>query len=715
MAVYGVTIFLSALLLFQVQLVIAKYILPWFGGTPAVWTTCMLFFQVLLLAGYAYAHLVVTRLKPRLQGYVHAVVVAASVAMLAEQLSLWQTPILPGPGWKPTSGDFPILHILTVLTVGVGLPFFVLSTSSSLLQAWCSRAMPGRPVYRLYALSNAGSLLALVTYPFVVEPQLPLRWQAAGWAGLYTMYAALCVWLALRATKAGTLEPTLPNAGSQVPNLPSGQAGPAVDSSYVEPTRLVRTLWFLLPAAGSVLLLATTNAMCEDIAVVPLLWVLPLALYLLSFIICFDRPAWYHRAAFTTAAVVAVGLLVAVIAGAFKNLNLAGPIAAFALVLFACCMICHGETARLKPPTRHLTAFYLTVAAGGAAGGLFVGVVAPNLFSRLWEFYIGLFLTGLGLGLAMLRDRSSCLYGRRRWYWRYTTVLVIVALAIGPLGLVAHGMSGTLRLVRNFYGILRVTDYNPHNKEVKATTLYHGRILHGLQYRDPALRNKPTEYYAVDSGVGLAILNHPARALGPDGRGHMRVGIVGLGAGTLAAYGRPGDVYRFYDINPAVVTFSYGPRRVFTFIEDSPATVDVVMGDARLSLEHQEPQDFDVLALDAFSGDAVPVHLLTLEAFEGYLRHLRPGGVLAVHVSNLYLDLGRVVQTAAERLGLASGLVERPSHSEQDWGSGWVLVTRDELFFEIPAIQEAAVRPEPGTALARPWTDDYSNLLEVLR
>ena len=734
MAVYAVTIFLSALLLFQVQLVIGKYILPWFGGTPAVWTTCMLFFQVLLMAGYAYSHLVATRLASRRQGLLHGALLAVSAALLVGQIALWGTPILPSADWKPDGSALPLARILAILTVGVGLPFFVLSTTSSLVQAWFNRMHPGRSPYRLYALSNAGSLLALLSYPFVVEPSLALRSQAMGWAAGYAVFAVLCGYLAVASARGGArsagasvLAPAQENvpapdaAGAPDGEGVHGGARPAVAHTIVtgdrgeevRPTRLVRTLWLVLPAMGSVLLLATTNRICGDIGVVPLLWVLPLALYLVTFIVCFDRPGWYIRPAFVVAALVAAGGVAFVLFEPTGTLTFLPQVAAYGFALLVGCMICHGELVRLRPPPQHLTAYYLTLAAGGAAGGLFVGVVAPYVFDRLWELYIGYWGTTAALVVAMLRDRRSCLNGPHGWLWRHVARTAVTAVAIASVLAVPHFDPQSVRRVRNFYGILRVTDENVDDPDEHALVLYHGRIMHGSQLQDPELRRRPNTYYTERSGAGLAILNHPARALGPDGRGHMKIGVVGLGTGTLAAYGRKGDTIKFYEINPAVVGLSRGSGASFTYLNDSPANIEIVMGDARLSLEKEPPQQFDVLALDAFSGDAVPVHLLTAEAFKVYLKHLAPDGILAVHTSNTFLNLDRVVQTAADYWNLWYIAVDSPIDKEGVYMATWMLLTRSDDVLNAPDIlmtfTNAPVEP------ARLWTDDYSNLLEVLR
>jgi spermidine synthase len=419
------------------------------------------------------------------------------------------------------------------------------------------------------------------------------------------------------------------------------------------------------------------------------------------------------RPVFVAAALVAAGGVAFVLFEPTGTLTFLPQIAAYGLALLMGCMICHGELVRLRPAPQHLTAYYLTLAAGGAVGGLFVGVVAPYVFDRLWELYIGYWGTTAALVVAMLRDPRSCLNGPRGWPWRFVAWAAVTAIAVASLLVVPHFDPQSVRRIRNFYGILRVEEENADDPEEHALVLYHGRIMHGSQFQDPALRRTPGTYYAEDSGVALAILNHPARAVGPDGRGHMRIGVVGLGAGTLAAYGRAGDTIRFYEINPAMVGLSQGRGASFTYLDDSPARIEIALGDARLSLEREPPQQFDVLAIDAFSGDAVPVHLLTVEAFQAYLRHLAPGGVLAVHTSNTFLDLDRVVQAQADHRGLRVVAMDSPIDTEERYWATWMLLVRDGHALDAPAIRAAPHNDRVKSV--RLWTDDYSNLLEVLR
>ena len=688
------TIFLCAFLLFQVELIVGKELLPWFGGAPAVWTTCLLFFQCVLLAGYASAHLLSSRGTPRQQVIVHCLAAAGSLLLLGVLSLRWPSPITPGPSWKPAAGGDPLLQLTVLLLVSVGVPFFVMAGSGPLIQRWSVESRPARSPYRLYALSNAGSLLGLLSYPFLVEPLLGLREQALVWAVLYGAFVVglfLCAGVFLTGVAGAAPAPARSGRPAAVP--------PVAD----------RILWATLAAVGSALLLATTNHMCQDTAVIPLLWVLPLSLYLLTFILCFSREGLYVRWLFPLLFCGAFALSVYVL-----NQDLAASlplqVASDAAVLFAGCMVCHGELVRAKPAAEHLTGFYLAVAAGGAAGALAVAVGAPRLFTGFWEFHISLVAVG-GLFLwAVVRDRRSFL--------RRSPLLIgtgLAALVVSGGGVLLRQATAsdvrTLYAARNFYGLLRVQE----DSAATYRKLLHGRITHGFQYTDSTLALLPTSYYSRESGVGLAIDNHPGRARG------LRIGVVGMGTATLAAYVRDIDTIRFYEINPAIPLLSAGPAPLFRYVSSCPGTVEVAMGDARLTLEREvaegDPRRFDVLALDAFSSDAIPVHLLTEEAFDLFLRRVRvPGGILAVHISNRYLDLVSVVHGYAERHGLPSVMISADEDDRGGWTSDWILISRSDSLFNVDPIAAAATAWDSTSYHPiRPWTDQYSNLLSVLR
>ncbi len=672
---HAFTIFLSAFLLFQVQPIIAKMILPWFGGGAAVWTTCMLFFQLLLVGGYLYAHWTTRRLGARTQAIVHCALLALAAAAL---------PIVPDAGWKPAGDGDPGAHILGLLTVTVGLPYFVLATTGPLAQVWYSRAHRGALPYRLYALSNAGSMLALLTYPVAVEPWLPTRAQALGWSGAFIVFALACAVLAWRSR----------GASWEVAAGAAAADAPPAAGRYL--------LWGALAATASVLLLAFTSQLSQNVAPIPFIWVLPLALYLLSFILAFDGSGWYRRGIYLPLTAVGLAGVTALLHADFRHAELWVMLPAYAATLFAACMVCHGELVRLKPAPRYLTGFYLAISIGGALGGVFVGLVAPRVFLDLYELPVGLVMMAAMAALVLALDAHT-IAGALRGAVVAGAGALAVALA-GTLWWIYDGYArDTTVRVRNFYAAMRVRDSGFGAEQERVLT--HGSITHGKQFTVPERRKWVTTYYGETSGVGRAIL-----AAGLDGP--VRVGVIGLGAGTLAGYGRAGDSFRLYEINPQVIELA---RAQFTYVADTRAKVEMSLGDARLSLEREPPQGFDVLAMDAFSSDAIPVHLLTAEALETYFRHLKPGGVLAVHISNRYLDLKPVLRAAAARFGRHARLVDEDSDDARGvYGSTWVLIADDPGVFERPPLAGAAA-PLESDRRVRLWTDDYSDLWRILK
>lgn len=680
MLLYALTVFVSAFLLFQVQPLIARYILPWFGGGPAVWTSCMLFFQVLLLAGYAYAHLSIQRLRPRAQVGVHLVLLAAA---------LTQLPITPADAWKPTGVEHPTARILLLLTASIGLPYLVLSSTAPLLQAWFARSLPGRSPYRLYALSNLGSLLALVSYPFVVEPLLARGTQTVVWSATFGLFIVLCGASALWGLRA--LGPEgLGGAAPPDPGEPPPSAG-------------TRVLWLALSACAAVLFLAVTNQITMDVAVIPFLWVLPLSLYLLTFVIAFEHDVWYVRGWFVAALVPALACAVWFMFRAHAA-SIPQQLVAYAAVVFIGCMVCHGELSRLKPHPRYLTGFYLTVALGGALGGAFVALLAPMLFHDHIELHIALMGVATLALVAMFFDRKSALHGGRRPVAWLSLVLAVAGLA---LVLSYHaGRAGELAVVRSrsFYGVLTVYREDAGRAD-ESLSLWHGRTAHGVQFIRAEGRRIGTGYYAPSSGAAQAFqLLSPGRA--------RRIGMVGMGVGTLATYARPGDRIRLYEINPEVRRLA---DTLFTYLRDSPAEIEVVMGDARLSMERDEPQDFDLLLLDAFSGDAIPLHLLTKEAFEIYDRHLAPGGVIALLIDTFHLDFEPVVRRLADHFGLHAITIRSPPGRLQNWGADWMLLTRDRERLEAAPFEYVASPPAGMVESQRLWTDDYTSLFQLMR
>ena len=703
---YALTIFIGAFLLFQVQPLIGKYILPWFGGTPSVWTICMLFFQMLLLGGYAYAHFTSRWLKIRTQVILYLALLVAAVALL---------PITPSDSWKPGGSEDPTLRILSLLAVSIGLPYFVLSSTGPLMQHWFNRTNPGVSPYRLYALSNTGSLLALVSYPIYFEAQFTRTMQAMLWGCGLVAYAVCGGFCAMKLWKTAGGGCCITNSGRYEPEeLESREPEfqrQGFTSSDFQSAPLDRLLWLLLPACASVLLLATTNKMCQEVAVVPFLWVLPLALYLLSFIICFDNPRWYARFPFILALTAAAGGICWVLfketgTGTLIGIPIKLQLSIYAAGLFICCMVCHGELYRLKPDPKHLTGFYLMIAAGGALGGFFVAIDAPLIFTNYFELQFGLLLCVLLFLFVCLRDRNAGSFHR----WRLPACIWLSAglMALGTvLWLQAYkATSGLIYRSRNFYGVLKVFKYGNGKSDLRYLQLKHGRTVHGLQFAEPSRASWPTTYFSEESGVGLAL-----RAMSA---GHRRIGVVGLGVGTLATYAQRGDDVHFYEINPEVLRLATSE---FTYLTNCQGKVEVTLGDARLSLEREPSQDFDLLVLDAFNSDAPPVHLLTQEAFTVYQRHLKPKGIIAVDISNLSLDLEPVVINLARHFNYKVTIIDDVGIPNKWWiySSVWMLLSSGEEIINSPAIRLAARPLQTNPAGIPLWTDDFASLFQILR
>lgn len=764
---FGLTIFLSAFLLFWVQLLLGKYILPWFGGTPAVWTTCMLFFQVLLLGGYIYAHFLSSgRLDARTQGYLHCVFLFGSLLLLTCGALAWNSPLTPGSTWTPHGAGHPVWHIIVLLSISVGFPYFVLSSTGPLLQAWYRGVYGGGSTYRLYALSNLGSFLALLFYPILLEPGLTLKSQAWLWSLMFLVFVLGCAYCAFR--RAGSRVPEVQRAAYNAEREVSAPGG----AEILPPSRWNYLLWVSLSACASIMFLATTTQICQDVGVVPLLWILPLGLYLLTFVICFEHERSYSRGWFHPLFALAIfGSCFVLSNGATGSLF--AQIAIYAFVLLTICMVCNGELVRSKPHSRYLTSFYLTVATGGALGGVFVALVAPNIFRGFWEYQVGLWMSALLLVLILVRDKQSWLYrsrigspvvvgavavllpesiafatGEANTSTSYISAMVALFLIVymlanrnqtgpskareqaaplfcwatllvlgGVLSITALAqVRNAVALSRNFYGVIAVRQQDMEDPQRAVYSLTHGRILHGFQLRAQPERRTPTAYYAPASGVGVAILRSASESA--LGRIHLRIGVVGLGIGTIAAYGHSGDTIRFYEINPEVIRIA-GDRKYFTFLSDCPANVEVIPGDARLSMERElernEHQNFDVLVIDAFSGDSIPIHLLTQEAFGIYLRQLKkPSGILAIHITNTYLDLRPVVFGAAKHFGLKTVWVHSVGDGRAAKDADWMLLSLDNKILGSDVTANVLGEQIPHFRVIRPWTDDYSNLFQIL-
>jgi spermidine synthase len=815
------TILVSAFLLFQVQPVISKKILPWFGGSPAVWTTALLFFQVALLGGYTYAHVLIRWVPMARQPIVHLVLLLVALLTL---------PITPGDWWKPASGTWPELRIMTLLLAKVGPTYFLLSSTGPLVQAWFARAYPDRSPYRLYALSNIGSLTALLSYPFLFEIMLPINTQGALWSLGFVVFAGLISVMALGVWRLAEDVKVKEEELSKMPEA----LRPVFDDQWDDkppPSIWRKAGWLLLAAMGTTTLMAITNQVCQDMTVDPFMWVVPLSLYLLSLILCFDSEWWYVRKFWGPAALIGILVLSAMNNGeavrsdlatystaeAFKPAdagepesgwiksarsvgqtvvpplaiaakwvwdlimptrltewyedNLIAQAAGYVGVLFLICMVCHGELVKSKPQPRHLTMYFLTISAGGALGGVFVAVICPLIFKTYFELSLCI-MVGFVLGwMALANDgRASWLQGREWLQW------AAAFLVVGTTILVAKATYETVDsdtvVERNFYGILAVRKMDQADQSNSGRALYHGRILHGFQFRQPirqgddvlwqppgatapetfeavavegeqvTLRGpdgseykkgladwdlelaepeenwpremEPNTYYVPTSGVALAAQQYPRI----DGQG-MRVAVIGLGTGSMASHAKDGDTYTFYDIDPKVVAMQ---DAYFTYLQKSKATCDVVLGDARIQMERQPDQAYDLIVLDAFTGDAIPAHLLTDEAFAQYLRHLKknsqgqPVGIIAVHISNRYLDLEPIVAALSRKYEMPAKVfhVEEGDHGGDngDTGSDWIVLTKNDEFWHNPSVELVAQPLRPEKELL--WTDQLQSLYPIL-
>ncbi|MBF0285339.1 MAG: fused MFS/spermidine synthase [Magnetococcales bacterium] len=676
MLLFAGTIFSSAFLLFLVQPIIAKQILPWFGGSSMVWTICQVFFQTVLLAGYAYADALTRHLRPSRQAAVHLVLLTAALLSL---------PIVAHEAWKPQPDQDPTLIILGLLLFTIGLPYFLLSTTGPLIQSWCANVLHSKTVYRLFSLSNLASLLALVSYPFFIEPHAAILRQSQAWSLGFGVFVVFCSGAAYLFSRTQRVEEAHRPIHCVYPD----------DGEETPPSRTELLIWLSLAGMGTWLLLAISNHITQNIASIPFLWILPLAIYLITFVFCFEGEGWYRRKWY---ALPVAGLLGACAWGlqtsdVTLNIKLAIPL--YLLGLFAGCMFLHGELAQMKPGTRHLTRYYLMISLGGALGGMLVGLAAPRLLPSHYELGAGLTLAALLATVVFVRDRA-------RWMGRGAVVLAALCAAF-LVQQIQHETQDVRQMRRNFYGALITKDAERRENQQPIRMLKHGVIVHGEQYLDPALRKEPTTYYGPGAGVGRALL-----ALDQPNR---RVGVIGLGAGTLAVYGREGDVFRFYEINPQVIELAHSE---FSFLADSAAKIEMVTGDARLSMEREEPQSFDLLAVDAFSGDSIPVHLLTREAMAVYRRHLKPEGVIAFHVTNRFLELAPEVALLAREAGMTAVLIRDEAEEKPFDRSGWVLATRDARLLERPEIAGEA-EPMKEIAGLEAWTDDFNNLFDVLR
>jgi spermidine synthase len=730
LAAYTAAVFLSAFLLFLVQPLFGKMVLPLLGGSPAVWNTCMLFFQAALLGGYLYAHLTSSRLSVRRQAAVH--LAALALAALALPVSL--------RGASPEGGAAPIPWLLGVMAITVGAPFLVLSGTGPILQRWFSRS--GHPQaadpYHLYAASNLGSALALLAYPLLMEPRMRLSGQSGAWTAGYAVLALLiagCAALVWRTADArGPADPADAVDSADSVDAELADATPSAGVTLRE-----RLVWLGLAFIPSSLLLGVTTFITTDLSPAPLLWVLPLALYLLSFTFVFARrppiPHAWVVAIHPSAIAVAVLLLTA---GYVKKPSAAVPL--HLLALFVVAMAAHGELARRRPHVRHLTEFYLWISIGGVLGGVFNAVVAPVAFTEIWEYPIVLTLACLArpwparrmtwLGQAGYLVRAAAFAWGLLYLadtpdipsWMFAVIAVLLINLLGLLlgrappwlaacvgtvllvrGWAVVNESGVLLSERTFFGRYKVVEYR-HDGGFHV--LRHGSTLHGAQSLQGWRRREPLTYYVMHGPLGKVFAATGDRA------GRRRVAVVGLGTGTTAAYAQPGEDWTFYEIDPGIERIARDTA-YFSYLSDSPARTRVVLGDARLSLAADSTRKYDLILLDAFSSDAIPVHLMTRQALDTYLARLAPRGLVVFHVSNRYLDLEPVVAALAKDRGLVAraGVGPRDRRTYEST-STWIALARTEA--DLGPLTADAYWWKPRLrADVKPWTDDYSSLLTV--
>lgn len=667
---FGGAVFLASFLLFLVEPIAAKQLLPVFGGSAAVWITCLVFFQTALLVAYLYAHW----LAHRSHWILHfALLLLAAAAAIA-----WATQTVD-PG---RAAQHPVSAIFAALGLSIGLPFLMLGATSPLLQVWLARIETRGIPYRLFALSNLASLLALALYPTVIEPHITLQAQRLIWCCGFAAFALVSAILTWRTSTASSAR------------APS-KAG---DESAITPAPAVhKLLWVLLPMGAAMQLAAVTSYLTQNIAAIPLLWILPLAVYLITLILAFQFPRLLPRGIIVRFLVVMLAGLGYMLSQVDVSVPLRIGLSFFLIEVFFACLFCHTEAYALRPKrTSESTLFYLLFAAGGALGAFLIGIASPLLFSFNYDLALTFFITAL-LALAVTWSGGWA----QRLLWTTASILLLVLV----LMLHVAYQRDTPLAVRNFYGSLRVRQSLAAHPGATQRTLTNGTIQHGTQIFTAELRRTPTTYYAEDSGVGLAL------RFCCQGRSR-NIGVVGLGVGTIAAYGKTGDRIRFYEINPAVTPIA---QNLFTYLRESGAEISIVEGDARSSLAKEQAQNFEVLVVDAFSGDAIPLHLLTAQAVELYKRHLAPGGILAFHISNQHVDLEPEIALLARDAGMDVRRVSSFANEQRgEFTATWMLATENSNFFTQPEVAERAKQPAEDSRV-RLWSDDYSSLLPLIR
>ena len=688
---FAATMALAGFLLFQVQPLLAKYLLPWFGGSASTWLVCLLFFQVALLAGYAYAYAVTLPFPVSSQARIQLAVLALSLLLL---------PITPPDSWKPPDASDPTWRIVALLAVCVGLPYVALAATTPLLSRWLASIEPSLDPARFFAASNLGSFAGLLSYPFAFERLLSGQQQAAWWSWAYVLYAALfaaCGLIAMRRAR-----------GHAATGAPVSAAAATAGGSEPLPA------WIGLSALGSALLLATTNAITQWSAVVPFLWIVPLSLYLLTFVIAFGQQRVYRRLPFVAAFLLLAGTTFLPMAPEATAEFLA-QLALQAATLFAGCMICHGEIVRLQPAPARLPKFYLAIAAGGALGGALVTLAAPLAFTDYFEHPLVLCAIAAVAILLVLRDTTP-----RGYPWLVPAVASLAALYfLGGLGvgiwreLVPE--RALVERVRNFYGVVKILREVDDETKQSSLVMQQAGVDQGAQYQSPTRRMEPACGFDAASALGLAVAHNARRRMdGPSAP--LRIGVVGLGAGMIAAHGQPDDTMRYYELNPAVLALV---DRHFTFLKEGKAKTDVLLGDGRLVLERQlragDAQGFDILVLNAFRGASPPMHLMTKEAFDIYLAHLAAGGILAVNFEFEMFEMAPLHRGMASRFGLQTRWFDPRGGNHCEGAISWALYTRDKAFFETPPVA-GAISPwrDGGATPDLVWTDRDSNLMSII-
>jgi hypothetical protein len=657
----------------------------------------MIFFQTALLLGYLYAHFI-NKFSNKKQLVLHLLLLFLAVLTL---------PILPDSAWEPEPGQNPVFHILLLLFATVSLPILALSSTSPLLQTWISKIKTKKSPYKLYALSNAGSLIALLSFPFILEPNIGIQQQSDLWAMTFMIFSLLCA-----------------IAGFFVWKNKNNKTSPSKSKKPIKLKFKTQVYLLGLAACTSTLLLAVTEKISQDISVVPFFWILPLSLYLLTFIFAFgrkDKNSWSSADSLLYLVIIAIIGLGFFISTDFIIIQ----VLVYTLILFLFCMICHNEMVRIKPAAKYLTNFYLLIAAGSIIGSIFTGIIAPLVFNSYFELNliiavclflaVSAFLKSKNIKIQVKKPKSDIiqfLFVRKNksknFQFKYNNFIVVSLLillaSVSAGGMVcAHGISSSkiLEKSRNFYGTLTIKEHLLTENE-KMMFIASGRVLHGSQFISPDYQKLPTTYYGHDSGIGRLFDYYKNKKI--------KVGAVGLGAGTIAAYGKSGDYFKFYEINPEVKKLC---EKYFTYLKDSSAEIKIKLGDARLAMERESPQNYDILIIDAFTGDSIPVHLLTAEAFEIYLKNLKKNSVLAVHISNIHLDLRAPVLKLAKHFKLKSKIIVSPEIiSQNTLHTTWILMSENEKMLQ--SIKSAEIN-KINIQNFNLWTDDYSNIFEILK